>query len=280
MVQGQWWIALGSLVQTAWVAHRFLDPAEVWRVSGAAGVGTWAGYMLMHWYGTLKRQPGVSSSHALWSMGTDRSRLIAPALALALAALLLWPVRSLVWPVVVLAMVLALAYAGPWPFKQGMRALPGVKLPLIVCCWILVTVVLPLRFDPEMDLSTGILAIGLVQLPLYSAIALLFDLRDLRTDPPSLRTIPQVIGERWSSVLVLGLLGYAGLLVVLRGLLSYSAYVEGAMPWADLGAALGFGLAAVFVLCRSSVRSPIAYAFLADGILVLIPLLYYLGSLL
>jgi hypothetical protein len=120
----------------------------------------------------------------------------------------------------------------------------------------------------------------MVQLPLYSAIALLFDLRDSGSEDPSIRTIPHILGERWTTVLVVLLFVYSGGIVLLRGFVGYEAYVEGDTPWPEICAALGFAAAAVFALFPSAKRSVLLHATLADGILVLIPVLHLLGSLL
>ena len=282
VVWAQLWTALGSVAQTAWVAQRFLDASNVWRVALAAGLGTWAMYLLLRWRASQDSIVRKGSEALNWVFLRGALPVQVASVAVVIAAVLLWPCRSLVWPVITVALIPGSLYLRPGPGTQwvGLRAIPGLKLPVIVSSWLLVTVVLPLRMAEEVDLAVGLLAVGMVQLPFYIAIALLFDLRDSKTEDPRIRTIPHILGERWTTALVVLLLVYAGGIVLLRGFMGYDAHVEGATPWTDIGVALGFGAAASFALFPSAKRSELLHATLADGILVLIPALQLMGSLL
>ena len=239
-------------------------------------------YLLLRWSAARTVLDRTDQEALSWVFERQRLALLVALIAAMLGIALLWPKRLLVWPVIAVAVILGATYTRSLPFVPwgGLRAVPGLKLPVIVGCWMLVTVVMPFLIAKEVDLITGLIDAGLVQLPLYLANALLFDIRDLATDDPSLRTIPQVIGARWTRVLIVLLLVYIGMILLVRGFMDIEADVDGATPWADVFAGCGSLLAACFTLIPAPKRSDVLHETLADGILLLIPALYLIGSLL
>ena len=183
---------------------------------------------------------------------------------------------------IMIAVLPALLYLHPNTVDErggGLRALPGVKLFVILWCWTLATVVLPIQLAVDVNRGAAVFAHAMVHVPLYFAVAVLFDIRDLPTDPKSLRTVPQLIGLRWSRALAVLCLLFAGTLVLLRGPVSYTTFVDGEVPWDAMGASVGF-LVAVIVAAGASPARPSAYfEFAVDGLLVLIPTLYFIGSM-
>ena len=84
----------------------------------------------------------------------------------------------------------------------ALRDIPGLKTVLVVGVWTYITCLLPVLLGkPVYSLETYTLP-SLVIL----AISLLFDLRDIKIDNTSRKTIPQLIGERATKIVVIILL--------------------------------------------------------------------------
>jgi hypothetical protein len=239
------------------------------RMATAAMLGTWAAYQLMH---ALLAVPQAGK-------GTERRDAILVAVMLALvSALLLWPWWRLLparLPWVVLPL---LAYALPTRDGQGgLRSVPGMKVLVILWCWIIAVLVLPVQLVAPDRLPVLLAAWLPVQLPLFLGVALLSDLRDRSTDPPTIRTWPQLLGEGWTRALVVLFFLFVGLIVLLRGYFGYAAYVDGETPWPEVlvaaGCLFGAGLAAA---ARSS-RPAWFFGLLVDGLLLLLPVVYALA---
>lgn len=73
--------------------------------------------------------------------------------------------------------------------RQGLRALPWLKIPLIATAWTLATIPSPLEASPWFFASRWLLIAGLT-LP--------FDVRDLAVDTPRISTLPMAWGGRVS----------------------------------------------------------------------------------
>jgi 4-hydroxybenzoate polyprenyltransferase len=115
-------------------------------------------------------------------------------------------------PVAAGAGALALGYALlPRPGGEGLRALPGAKLPVIALTWAAATIALPLSAE-GLDMHWVAFA---GQTCFIAGLTLPFDIRDLAQDPPHLRTIPQVFGPHTAIRIALLLLALAAALFVL-----------------------------------------------------------------
>jgi hypothetical protein len=275
------WLALGGAAQSWWVTSHLSNNEQAWFPVLAAGCGIFAAYGLLRW--SRSRFPVAQGGDLVlaWHAARRRSMLRLSLVAAAAAAVLLWSAPLLVWWVVLLMVLPWMLYLLPirvGAMDIGLRQVPALKLVVIVWCWLLATVALPVAFLAPDHFWMGLLGHGLVQGPLITGIALLFDLRDQAQDAASMRTIPQVIGPRWTRLLVLVLFLYAATIVVSRGLLSYMSYVEGDVPWSEVLAGAGLAFGAVLALRAGPARSWAFYAFGVDGLLVLVPVLAWLGD--
>lgn len=281
LIYGHVWLACGAAAQTWWVTSPLSGNDQAWRPIIAVGCGVFAAYGLLRW--SRARLPAgrggdpVMAWHAARRPGMLRLSLAAGAAASGF----LWTAPSLVWWVVSLMVLPWMLYLVPirvGAMDIGLRQVPALKLVVIVWCWLLATVALPLAFLAPDHFWMGLLGHGLVQGPLITGIALLFDLRDHAHDAPSMRTIPQVIGPRWTRMLAMVLFLHAAIILVSRGLLSYMSHVEGDVPWSEVLAGAGLAFGAVLALRAGPVRSLAFYAFGVDGLLVLVPALAWLGD--
>nr|WP_299344433.1 hypothetical protein [Allomuricauda sp.] len=106
-----------------------------------------------------------------------------------------------VWITVLGLSILCLLYAIPFfPKTRNLRNLAGFKIYIVGLVWAGFTVLLPVFQEKiRMDWDVGIL---LVQRFLLVIILMLpFEIRDMETDFEKLRTIPQIIGIRSTTIL-------------------------------------------------------------------------------
>lgn len=167
---------------------------------------------------------------------------------------------------------LSLAYALPvFPGKgqkkqrYSLRKIPYVKAPVILAAWVL-TAVAAAFFDPVFttaDLpAVDRVIFGVQQGSLLFALAAAFDIRDLRIDAPTHKTLPQMLGTA-------GTVRLASNLVWLSAGACAVLYLSGKIDGAALGVHAAT-VAAALVLIRKTTpdRSPLFFALLIDGVLL------------
>lgn len=261
-------LAAGAGAQAWWIARAYDEPKEAWQLALAIALATLGAYQWVH---------------ALLATADPRGRghaLMAAVCLLFMAMGLLLPWRSALLAVLPWAVLPFAAYAVPLrQGRGGLRAVPGMKVLVVVWCWIAVVVVLPLYAVAGEHVPMALASWLPVQVPLFLGVALLSDLRDRSSDPPALRTWPQVLGEGWTRVLVVLLFLYVGLIVVLRGYFGNAAYVDGAVPWPEVFVAAGCLFGAGLAAASRSTRPGWYFSVLVDGLLLLLPLLYAVGAM-
>jgi len=136
------------------------------------------------------------------------------------------------------------------------RDFPGVKIYSIALCWAGVTVFFPL-LAVGFQLDSGVWWLFIQRVLILIVITIPFDIRDVKKDPPSLRTLPQLIGVGKSKGLALLLLCFFLLLSLYRGD-SLSGSVD-----ADF---LVAGITAFFVLFSSPKKSRYYTSFWVESI--------------
>jgi hypothetical protein len=281
MVHGHVWLALGAAAQTWWTCLYFDIGLPHVRLTVAVFLGMFAMYNLMRWVRSREDVSRQASPMLHWHHVHRRKLLTISVVAAVIGLLLLAPELDRLWRVLALALVPGLLYLLPWQRggrSIGLRYVPMLKVVVITWCWTMATVALPIALGRAEVFGMALLAQAMVHVPLYIAVALLFDLRDQHFDPPGLRTLPQLIGEGWTRALAVLLFLYAGAIVLLRGLMGYMAYVEGEVPWSEVLASLGFLLGAVLALFTRPGRSERYFDVAVDGLLILIPVLVWLGE--
>lgn len=124
----------------------------------------------------------------------------------------LWQLPGRLWWWIAVTAALTLFYAIPaLPGGRNLRNVSGLKIGIIATVWAIVTVFFPLEFSNIAFKETELLL--LMQRFLFiMALALPFEIRDLKNDALSLGTIPQRIGIQNTKILGFVLLGLVGLL--------------------------------------------------------------------
>lgn len=81
---------------------------------------------------------------------------------------------------------------------RSLREIPYLKIHLIAFAWTFLLILFPLLNE---GIKGNVLAIGGAHYAYFLAIAIPFDIRDLKYDLPAQKTVPQVIGVRAAKVL-------------------------------------------------------------------------------
>lgn len=274
LVYGHVWVALAAVAQTVWTARFLPDGGSIGRYALGAGLGAFAAYgaMRLARAGTPEKE---QFAELAWV--AQRRRLLTGLVAVAAVSALwaIWPERRTVltwaWP----ALLLVLLYITPFSTRTGvgfgLRALPFAKAFLIAAVWVLVTVALPLQLHPAGRSPWVAVAMASMRFPFILALAIAFDIRDRATDPPGMRTVPQLLGTN-------GAKGIAVLLLLISAVLEL-AFLRGlGYSTAGWGVLLGYGCAIGVVVTAPPQRDAFHYGFLIDGAMVIVPLLILLGT--
>ena len=109
-------------------------------------------------------------------------------------------------------LILTILYTLPFfPNTKNARNWAGLKIYIVAICWVGVTVVLPI-LNSEIIFQNSFYIIAFQRFLLIFTLILIFEIIDLKTDDPHLKTVPQQIGVKNTKILgFLLLLLYLGL---------------------------------------------------------------------
>lgn len=166
--------------------------------------------------------------------------------------------------------VLSLSYAYPFiPYKDerySLRKIPYLKLWIIVLAWVLSTTVIPLieiiDFNSTDDRLSMIFFI-LQQGSFIVGLTIPFDVRDLRYDSASQRTLPMVLGIDSS-------IRFAQRAMIAAFLFAFFNYLTGFFEFPQMLVQLGISLLGYFVVVYGNEnRPPLYYSIVLDGMILL-----------
>lgn len=172
------------------------------------GFGTFFMYNIQRLINGLPNAEGLSNRHDWILRNKIMLRItLLVSFALILAFLYLDIVSLSAFITIGVAGIISYFYAAKVPFlNKPLRELPYLKIHLIVFVWILTCFVFP-RFNQH-DIQGVYLKLIPINYLYILAITIPFDMRDLKHDYPSQKTIPQRLGEKWARI-------YALILIVL-----------------------------------------------------------------
>lgn len=108
--------------------------------------------------------------------------------------------------VAVVVLVLTLLYTLPFfPNRNNARNWAGVKIYIVALCWVGVTLMLPM-VNAHQELGLDFFIKCIQRFILVFDLILVFEIIDLNTDDPHLKTVPQQIGVKQTKILGLFLL--------------------------------------------------------------------------
>lgn len=169
-------------------------------------------------------------------------------------------------------LILTILYTLPFfPNTKNARNWAGLKIYIVTICWVGVTVVLPI-LNSEIDFQQSFYIIALQRFLIIFALILIFEIIDLKTDDPHLKTVPQQIGLKKTKIL-----GFV-LLIVFCGIGFFNDNSNGNSKIQILGLQLNFVIAIViasFLLFANENRSKYYTSFWVESI----PIFWWLLSL-
>jgi hypothetical protein len=134
---------------------------------------------------------------------------------------------------------LIILYTLPFfPNTKNARNWAGLKIYIVSICWVGVTVILPI-LNSEIVLHQTFYIIAVQRFLLIFALILIFEIIDLKTDDPHLKTVPQQIGLKKTKIL-----GFI-LLIVFCGIGFFNDNSNGNVNIQILGLLLNFVIAIV-----------------------------------
>ena len=139
-----------------------------------------------------------------------------------------------------LFLILTILYTLPFfPNTKNARNWAGLKIYIVAICWVGVTVVLPI-LNSGISFQNYFYIIALQRFFLIFPLILIFEIIDLKTDDPHLKTVPQQIGVKNTK-----LLGF-DLLIIFCGLGLFNGNINGNFQVLDL--LLNFVIAIVIAI--------------------------------
>lgn len=268
-------LGLGAAAQRWWIGE--LGPDTDRRGILAAGLAAVAGYGYLRL--VRAAEPDIiPSGHIHW-VRRHRLGMLGLVGICGLAAVVLCWGQTLVfgpWSLVVVVLLglYLLPFQGTEGRSIGLREIPGLKVILVAAGWTFVTMGVTTSTPAEEFRFDGWIAA--VQFCFFLALAIATDIGDLKYDRPALRTIPQVFGIRGAKVFA----------VILMIPVIWYYFISQALV-----VVTGSGMRAIFVLpLMGTVITAIAismvredrpkwyFEILLDGMVLLIPLLGWLGQ--
>ncbi len=155
-------------------------------------------------------------------------------------------------------------------YKGGLRRVPYLKVFLIALIWVYTTTFVPLVIsDVVFESAQFYFMLSMVLFLL--GITIPFDVRDIYFDSPSIKTLPQVMGEKQSILLSV-------ICVAMSGLMTIYLLNQGVLLITNYLIMLWFPISLLAVGCSKNSRPSLYFTGLLDGLLVLQGILAFLVS--
>lgn len=284
LVYSHLWLALGAAAQTWWIGD--VIGGTGWQAPVLAFCGTIVCYTYMRW--ARMDHPDLAGSPQLkWFRENKRWLFVMAATCLGAGMAIAWPnaieLIEVCWP----AAIIGLLYVIPLRFTGGrtigLRRIPMLKAFLIAFAWACTTVKLAAVYNTSSNNFFEPFDL-IMQVCFFLSLAVVFDIRDLAYDLPSLRTLPRVLGVNAAKAFAVLLQLPWILFFVVLALLSMEP-IEVVTPRGFLVLpmmlpAIGHLICIGYILRARPDRSEAFYALHLDGMLILIPMLGWIGSVL
>lgn len=96
--------------------------------------------------------------------------------------------------------VLTILYAISVFNHKNIRNISGIKIYVVAVCWVAITLLLPL-FEAGYPITSDVIVKCFQRFLLIIILILIFEIIDLKEDSPSLKTVPQTLGVRYTKLL-------------------------------------------------------------------------------
>lgn len=282
LFHGHIWLALGAVAQRWWIGqHGIPTDAKGLLAVFFAVIG---GYGYLRLVRALEPAP-ISSPHIQWVRKNQRLLTVVVGLSVLLALAFVWEQFLVFGNWSLLVPLLVGLYMVPIRNAEGrslgLREVPGLKTVLIALGWTFITCGLGAG-DLRVGQNGPAVWLATMQFFFFMALAMAFDIGDVRFDRAGLRTFPQLLGAKGAKVIALIFLLPWITFKCIWLVISYAPIGPGwREPSIDLPALLSllglFGVASCIVLATPD-RPRWYFSVVLDGLLILVPMLSCIGS--
>lgn len=179
-----------SLVQITFLSFHI---SENWNISLFAFFGTIVGYNFVK-YDALARLKKAQMRKEL------KAIFILSVLSFIAVGFCFFQLERMTQMVSFFVLILTLLYTLPFfPNKKNARNWAGVKIYIVALCWAGVTVILPL-LNANIPFDIPFYCIAIQRFILVFVLVLIFEIIDLSNDDPHLKTVPQLIGVKYTKI--------------------------------------------------------------------------------
>ncbi len=228
----------------------------------------------------LMRAKGALADSVPLFNWVDRNRIwqwimvaISGSLSIILILPLIGKLIGILWWIVPICLLYVLPFGYPQRYF-GLRAIPALKVPIVGLVWAVVTVIMPAT-AADVHFSDRIVLLLFFQRFLFvMALTIAFDIRDSAIDPPDLRTVPQLFGDRSARWIAIGMIVISALVSIAFSLLDPDH------EYIHLFPLIGMIISAILLHRTDRSRSEMYFGFTIDGMLILLPVLAWFGSML
>lgn len=180
-------------------------------IAHAAGIGDWDIYSAFVFFATFMVYNGQRLIKSRNQQGTPwmqwvnmNHKIIWVLVVLSLVAALIFiskieRIRNLSWGLLLISSLVSLFYIQKLK-NRNLRELPFMKIYLIAFSWVLITVLFPLLNEHKTE---GVVWVAVAHFFYVLAVTIPFDIRDIKYDSPSQKTIPQLIGVTGAKIVAL-----------------------------------------------------------------------------
>ena len=269
MLYSSSWLAAAAAAQTAATFRNWSATGDVnLRVVALVFAATLLVYNLDAVLPFKHRQPAGTSGRKAWQQQHRRALAVLAGTSAVLAGYLFladgwWRYLPGLLPLAALALLYSWPLARWRGQRRALREVPLLKIFLIAGVWSAITVGVPtLALQRPLAQAVGLLA---QRFCLVLALAIVFDIRDLSRDRAAgTRTFPVVLGPARAKAVALAFLAGAMALGFERGVPPLGLLVTGLS-------------AASVIIWADERRSDYFFALLADGVLLVPAVLYFLN---
>jgi len=175
---------------------------------------------------------------------------------------------SSVWELFITTSILSFFYVWKIPGLNGknLRDIPGIKIYIIAFVWVLISVLLPYLLDENQDYGQ-MSQLFIAEFCFMIAITIPFDVRDIKLDDSSKKTIPQIIGIKKS------------IRISILLLIASQIIWQQLLPSFNLGIWLTTLISVLILFYANTKRNELYFSAIIDGLLLLQPFLVWVLKL-
>ncbi|MCB1197933.1 MAG: hypothetical protein KDK51_06130 [Deltaproteobacteria bacterium] len=255
VVESRIWIALGAVSVVVCSYHvASLVPSR--RLLLSVFIGTWFLYFMQRYIPRIQ----INMENTKAKIGFVFFVLLSLALVWLLMQSAQWRIYAWLFVFSQPALFYAMRIKSKKGLFLGLRQIPYIKIIIVAAVWELL-VLLP--WVEQKRLVEMPLLYAAMMFFYLVAIIIPFDIRDMQTDSPHMKTVAQIVGKQQSTRLMFGFLLLA---IICVGILAYQKTIQGITP---------YGFASILVLTLYAVfKKPASartlyYEGILDGTLVL-----------